>query len=85
MLKLKNIDCKMAACIYCMWNEIGGYIETFASAVLTVKRISAIWNRKNACGIRTVGLCSYVFCFAVCQIIVMTQTNVNQECLCAVP
>lgn len=74
----------MLVCIYYMENEIGGYVERLASADAIVKSISVIWSRKSSCDIASVELCSDVLCFAVPQMIVMTQTNINQECLCTV-
>lgn len=64
-----------------MENEIGGYVERLVSADAIVKSVSVIWSGKSACDIGTVGFCSDVFFFAVHQMIMMTQTNINQECL----
>lgn len=71
----------MLDCIYYTESETGGYVERLVSADATVKSISVIWRRKSACDIGPVGLCSDVFFFAVHQMIVMKQTNINQECL----
>lgn len=71
----------MLACIYYMENETEGYVERLVSADAIVRSISVIWSRKSACDIGPVGFCSDVFFFAVHQMILRKQTNINQECL----